>query len=536
MPPEFELSDILSPQERTSFEPKVPNIIGSESFAFLRTTGVRNAPEVLMLELFRELFFRPYSRTAKEKQLSPDSSDFDGAEKAILYAARGRLKLTKHSGADGFYAPVYPEQARGGWPRRKTDRTLRHHLVEGAMAHALRRRDGAYRRSAAETIIDAMRGRLRATSLTDVENKEFLSATVASVRVNAESHGMLSREAAIDDLSRSLATIDDGGPALYIADNDMFAARIADDFLALCSLEGSLPRLLWLDLLKCFLRLAVPAWVLGHMKITVFLRDWAMKALEFQNVPTVDQIRADMASRWNHLFHPKTTPTNELAMHVERYMKARVELSMLLYLLKSRGNEGLFDARLTVESPGSAYVTIEELVARFASMDLRHEDRRAGRQSIRLSLIRCVETFGAWTNPLKKGQGKNIDEFLRSLRRFEPPEDDTGYLAEKRGPTEAVVFPGPTMIRLVLLLAELDKDKKFYGQRGKLVLADLESHFREYGLEFADSAGARPQLISELSRLGLLKGSPDAGEYTELIAPIKIRRTTGAAQSSRDAR
>jgi hypothetical protein len=87
-----------------------------------------------------------------------------------------------------------------------------------------------------------------------------------------------------------------------------------------------------------------------------------------------------------------------------------------------------------------------------------------------------------------------------------------------------------------LLLAALDKGRKHQAQRGKLVLADLESHFHAYGLEFAASAGARPRLIAELSRLGLLKGSPDAGEYTELLVPIEIGRSGTSASAGRSSR
>jgi hypothetical protein len=536
MASEIDLSHILQANDRSAFEPKVPAIVANESFAFVRTTGVRNAPEVLVLELFREIYYDPFSRTLKETQLSPDTADFDRAEKAVLYVARGRLKRIKNSGVDGFYAPVFPEQARGGWLRRKTDRALRHHLIQGAMAHALCKANAAERRAVAETIVDAIKGRLHAASPTDVEDKEILSATVASVNVDSVAHGLRTREAAIEELVGSLAAVEHGGPAMHISDNDALAERITDDFVGLCELEGRIPRLLWLDLLKCFLRLAVPAWVLGHMKITLLLRDWAMAAVESRSVPLEGTIRGDIASRWHDLFHPTRTGTNELAMHVERYMKARVELSTLLYLLKNRGNESLFAARLSVASPGSDLVTVEELLTRFATMPLQEAGAEDARRLFRPSLMRCVETFGAWTNPLKKGQGKNIDEFLRVLRRFEPPGDDTGFLAEKTGPAEAVVFPGPNMIRLGLLLAALEKGRKHQAQRGKLVLADLESHFHSYGLEFAASAGARPKLIAELSRLGLLKGSPDAGEYTELLVPIEIGRSGKSASAGRSSR
>jgi hypothetical protein len=205
-------------------------------------------------------------------------------------------------------------------------------------------------------------------------------------------------------------------------------------------------------------------------------------------------------------------------------MKARVELSILLYLLKSRGNADLFDSRLSISSVGARLLSVDQLLCLFAAMPLRGGNSSEARRQVHQSLVRCAETFAAWANPLRKGQGKNIDEFLRSLRRFEPAEADTGYLAERAAPGHAIIFPGPTMIRLLLLLAALEKRKRHLAMRGKLVLADLELHFRKYGLEFSASAGARPRLISELARLGLLRGSPDAGDFTELLIPVNVAR------------
>jgi hypothetical protein len=48
----------------------------------------------------------------------------------------------------------------------------------------------------------------------------------------------------------------------------------------------------------------------------------------------------------------------------------------------------------------------------------------------------------------------------------------------------------------------------------------VEAHFKEYGLDFSAAAGARPRLIYKLQEIGLLKGSPDAGESAEVISPF----------------
>lgn len=84
-------------------------------------------------------------------------------------------------------------------------------------------------------------------------------------------------------------------------------------------------------------------------------------------------------------------------------------------------------------------------------------------------------------------------------------DEDDGYLltgTNKGGFQRVVVFPGPAMLKTMLYLVAARKMTGPTKSRGKVVLSDLELHFAEYGVDFASSVGARPQLISELSRLG----------------------------------
>lgn len=511
----FNLSEILQDGERTAFEPRVPKTVGPDSFVFVPTTGMRVAPEVLIVELFREIFFDPISN-GQEAQLKPDAHGLDDAEGVILRLARGRLKLTRHGGAEGYFAPVFPEQARVAWLRKKSDRTLRLLLLEGAMAQGLAYSASDAVKATAERVVTALEGSQRAPSRDQVRGKEILSAAVASVEFDHEQAGLMVHPNAVKQLVEYFDSVKNA-PERKLPANDPLAERIKDDFVALCALEGVLPRLLWLELLKCYLRLAVPTWLLAHARLTSLLRDWILRAVEMKQVASIDEIRSAIASRHVQLFHPTTTGTNELAGHVDRYMKARVELSLLLYLLKSKSDAKLFESVLSVESAGNQRVTIEELLVKFSQLGTASG---GAAPELRNSLIRGAETFAAWTNPIKRGQGKNIDEFLRVLRTFERRADDTGYLADGETREQVVVFPGPTMIRLVLLLTDFNKHKVEKAYRGKLVLTELEKHFAEYGLDFSSSSGARPRLISELSRLALLKGSPDAGDYTELLVPI----------------
>jgi hypothetical protein len=64
------------------------------------------------------------------------------------------------------------------------------------------------------------------------------------------------------------------------------------------------------------------------------------------------------------------------------------------------------------------------------------------------------------------------------------------------------------------------KELKTRKSNDRLVLSDVENHFREYGIEFGMTAGASPKLISELQGLGLLVGSPDAGDSVSVKNPF----------------
>lgn len=85
-----------------------------------------------------------------------------------------------------------------------------------------------------------------------------------------------------------------------------------------------------------------------------------------------------------------------------------------------------------------------------------------------------------------------------------------------------MVFPGPMLLRTFAFLAGREKERGEKHERGKLVLADIEAHFKEYGVEFGVTAGARPRLIVQLAEMGLLKGSPDAGDSAEVLSPYRV--------------
>ena len=73
------------------------------------------------------------------------------------------------------------------------------------------------------------------------------------------------------------------------------------------------------------------------------------------------------------------------------------------------------------------------------------------------------------------------------------------------------------MLKLVTFLAERANPNK------RLVFADVENHFKKYGLDFGEKGEIRPKLIESLQDMGLLKGSPDAGDSVAVSNPYPLK-------------
>src|SRR5690606_28351638 len=136
------------------------------------------------------------------------------------------------------------------------------------------------------------------------------------------------------------------------------------------------------------------------------------------------------------------------------------------------------------------------------------------------NVIRAAESYPAWELPLKQGQGKNIEEFLRVMRNDHVGGGDDGYLLE-RGPANRRlfrVFPAPRVLALYALLAQAEKTRSG-GPGQRLLLSDLEDSFKEMGIDFTLVGGVRAELLRSLANAGILRGTPDAGEGAVLANP-----------------
>lgn len=119
--------------------------IGTASgFLALPSVAMRLAPEILILELFRDIFFSSErDQKSRTQELGPDLRDQDNklvfcdGERAVISAFRGRRKQAKQSKEDPFYAPAYPALAANAWLSKNRERVIARLLFNGALAQHL---------------------------------------------------------------------------------------------------------------------------------------------------------------------------------------------------------------------------------------------------------------------------------------------------------------------------------------------------------------------------------------------------------------
>jgi hypothetical protein len=500
--------ETLGPPKKT--EPAWHPAVKS-SFLFVPTAGMRVAPEVLILELYREIFFKQRSGSASAAELNPEDTRFSEFESAVLYATRGRKKRNHQSKGANFFTPAYPTLAKTSWLRKRADRVIKDFFFRALSQsiHGSGKESGQLVTDTAELIYDALTG-TRSKSLSS-SKLDILSLEIDVLE------GCTSREESIDLLRDHLGEVSaDADDSKYASvfptsEDDPLAKTIYQDLVTLCELENHIDRLQWLELLKCFLRTATSVWLLAHMKMTTFVKDQLLETLTTSSIDVEASWPMDLvASRANDLLKPSATPTNQVHNHIDQYMRSRIELNLLIALIEKANDTSYRDQTLTLQDGGSKETSLFSLLLT-ARNSKEKVDLLLEGQDLRTVLTRESERYKAWVAPRKKGygQGVNYDEFLRVLRRMTKGDEDGSYLLNRAG-TGFIVFPGQQMIRLFCALASNRVQER------SLVLSDIEHHFQQYGINFSSSAGARPRLINILQETGLLKGSPDAGDSVQI--------------------
>ena len=504
---------------RIKNEPELPACLGSDSLVFAPTAGMRLAPEVLVFELFRELGFGD-SRNATETKAREfsdvvDTPSLSNAERLLLATCRGRQKKTRARRSEFFYAPPYLGLSRHAWLRKKTDRTMRDYFLGGPLAH-----EKALGNLDKDLVVRALLGHRTAHDVEESPGKEILSLLALKERADPSPNTVLNHLTKAVSRARS-------APLALGRHTDQLASIVSEDFLELCRLEERIPRREWLFFLLAFLRVATTMWMLAHLRITIMVRDWVLSAALKKAVPGVDKILSVICKRREGLLHPSSSPTREVFEHVETYMRARVELRILVREVQL-GNSERFTAasgevkKLSLDRRGAGFITLDDLLILAQNNDW---STVLDGKTLRQWLTREAEKYPAWRSPRTRGQGKNIDELIRVLYRSADDDSGSGLLIRCPATTTKIV-PGHRLLQLFAFLATRAKSRSRGNKGGKLVLRDIERHLFDYGIDFRSSSFGRPLLIEKLMEGGFLMGSPDAGESAEVLD------TVGTARSS----
>ncbi len=510
---------------RKSSEPKPPELYG---FIDIASVGDRPAPEILLLELFRAVFFEPpgTSRHIGTRNLTPylvdDSNQeiYSPAEQAVICAMSGRAKAQGPNTKQLYYAPAYPGLARHAWLRKQAERLVPKLLYEGAFAQHLwasTQQDIAEEKQ--RDSVDQMLSAFMGTARNETGTQQKIDILAATLGNPSETVDDKSARATLLSLTKNNGVLEDI--------TDKLASRIFIDFMSICGLENRIPRLLWLRLTMTFLRFSLPMWYLAQMRLTTLLHKWLVDAIENRGCLDTAAIKDAISKKHRNLLRPTLTPTNSIDEQIVEYVKCRVELRILLHCLCQINPSLLQGKTISITKVGAEVITLADLLlkAREAGPILRAQEEYDSAPSVRVFISRCSEKYDLYRDPLHKGQGKNIREFLRVLQKGDSGDATGGHLLLKQGKRKQLayrVFPGQLLLQTIAYLSASAKQNEEGTGGGKLVLRDIEDHFKEYGIDFAVSADARPLLMEQLQVLGLLSGSPDAGSSVAVTCPFPL--------------
>ena len=427
-------------------EPALPACLDRNSLVFAPTAGMRLAPEVLVFELFRELGYGD-SRNANETKAREFSDVIDTpalteAERLLLSTCRGRQKKTRARRSQFFYAPPYLGLSRYAWLRKRTDRTMRDYFLGGPLAHqeALGKLDK-------KLVVQALLGDRSARAVEESPGKEILSLLALGERTDPLPTAVLDHLTIAVSGARS-------APLAFSFHTDPLALLLSEDFLELCRLEASIARREWLFFLVAFLRVATTMWMLAHLRITIMVRDWVFSAALKKPIPTPDQMLGAIRKRHEGVLHPSSSPTREVFGHIETYMRARVELRLLVRKVETMNTERFTASTgevktLSLDRQGAKFVTLGDLLDLAQNCDW---STVVEGKSLRQWLTREAEKYPAWRSPRTRGQGKNIDEFIRVLYRSADDDSGSGLLIRCPASTTKIV-PGHRLLQLFSFLA-----------------------------------------------------------------------------------
>lgn len=503
-------------------EPPLPQAI-KRSFLFVNSVGMRIAPELLVAELSREVFCDSVSdpETRKDRALDPDelydNGTLDRKSYAAAYCVRGRKKLKKQDRVNSFFAPVYPELSRFTAQRPQSDRVIKHFFLGGPIAQHVSERPSEEKERLKREIITELVTALYGSNRRNVSEEGRVDvADAMNEEVDAQVECGASEQRAYDILEEPHGVFAAGA-------NDPLAELVCEDLREILRLEKRMPRFEWLRVFMGFLRLVIPLWMLAQMRMTVLLRGWIGDMMRNEDVPSEKDLMDRIRNRNLDIFVPTRTPSTMIQRHIKTYMRSRIELSIIFSRLSEIGHWDFNKLVLTATGNRSGEVSIEKVLTHVRSTPATAFTGKSENNDFESWLSECASRYAAWSTPLRRGQGKNIDELIRVL--YKASDGDVGgsyLLIREKIPGQNTqgfrVFPGPRLLQCMVHLAAARK-RKHGRPTSPLVLDDVERQLANYGINFRNAADARPDMLRELARSGLLAGSPDAGVHARVREP-----------------
>lgn len=508
-----------------STEPEYPRLLAKCSLIGMPTPAMRSAPEVLVQELMRTIFY-DRKRSNTQQFLDPDNDgDFNDEELFFIRALQGRQKAA--GSKSSYYCPAYPQLVRNSWMRKKDPVTVNGFLLEGPIGHCLNslpNRPAEIERFSKE-LVEALLG----DTARSVEVRELFA------RATEVAEEQYSKDKAIEKLVDKLSKDIDGGDLQAISKDgiaDEFSNVAYRDFLILLRIEKFMPRHQWLALLMAYLRIVMSVWLLSQAKCQSMMLGWMLDAIS-GDIPSQEDIERQFELRSRSLIFPSINPFREgLERKVRSYGRDRVKLSVLLNELASNevgviSKEQLSCKLVVARSSRKGLLSIHDLLSQIKGCEKYLNHCKSiypnEKDPINTHLSRECEQWPMYRRPLKVGQTKNMIEFFDVLKKSEGFDHRASHLLEPSRVGRKIFWrtsPGQLTIQMMVLFAALETNADDTKRR-RVMLHDLEEHFAKYGIDYTVATDGRSLLMERLSDLGLLISSPDAGAYVQLNNPYQ---------------
>jgi hypothetical protein len=334
---------------------------------------------------------------------------------------------------------------------------------------------------------------------------------------------------------------------------------------SLLDLEQRMPRILWTRWLTATLRLWLPLFFLKRCAVTAQGALAAKAVLSSNIVPACPELTTTLFGT-NGILRGSSEWLNQLAPLVQNYVRARLEISILLELdnlhewlaiqgidpenpahiarVKRKLDDHEVDPnRLTsstlpsatgllatgkISMPGEAGtgrlpfdVWLTSLAANRAALDALAKAIGADDTA---SLVERVYAFlRPDYEPLRAGFGKNAYEYvafaLGAPRKVDrdpefPDEFNLIYRGEGgRRSRQIMVQPGPSLLALLVQIVSHQAQRQ---HQSAAKLSDLLDIFDSLGIDFRSNPRDFETLKADLLKLGLLQSSADAAEAASL--------------------